>query len=142
MIEHVCYKGTILAIIIRNNFHKDGIEFVTPNEYSQQVAYMNHKTGHLIEPHFHNKVVREVHYTQEVLIIKKGKLRTDFYDLQCGYIESRILNEGDVIVLVTGGHGFEALENLEMIEVKQGPYVGEEDKTRFIAVEKENVVIK
>lgn len=140
--EKVINNNELLAIIIRSDRSKEGIDFFTPNDFSQQVAYMNHKQGHLIEAHFHNKVVREVHYTQEVLIIKKGKLRVDFYDKECSYIESRVLNKEDIIILVTGGHGFEILEDLEMIEVKQGPYVGEQDKTRFQAIKHEDIIIK
>ena len=139
--EQIIFDNKVQAIIIRNDSNRNGINFYTPNDFSQQVATMNHPKGHLIEPHFHNKVVREVHYTQEVLIIRKGKLRVDFYDKQCNYIESRLLNKDDIIVLVTGGHGFEVLEDLEMVEVKQGPYIGEEDKTRFTAVEKGKIII-
>ena len=92
---------------------------------------MRHPVGKIIEPHIHNPVVREVVYTQEVLLIKGGKLRVDFYNNQQVYLESRILEAGDVILLVAGGHGFEVLEEVEMIEVKQGPYLGEQDKIRF-----------
>jgi mannose-6-phosphate isomerase-like protein (cupin superfamily) len=92
---------------------------------------MNHPKGKVIEPHVHNPVKREVHYTQEVLIIKKGKLRVDFYLENQEYLKSTILSEGDLILLMTGGHGFEILEDLEMIEVKQGPYAGDQDNTRF-----------
>jgi mannose-6-phosphate isomerase-like protein (cupin superfamily) len=70
---------------------------------------------------------------QEVLIIKRGRLRVDFYDRDKAYLQSRILNAGDIILLAAGGHGFEVLEDLEMIEVKQGPYTGDRDKTRFAA---------
>ena len=140
--EQVFINNKVEAIIVRGENEKKGINFYTPNDFSQQLASMKHPKGHLIEPHFHNKIIREVHYTQEVLIIRKGKLRVDFYDDQCNYIESKILNKDDIIILVTGGHGFEVLEDLEMIEVKQGPYVGEEDKTRFKAVKKENIIIK
>jgi hypothetical protein len=63
---------------------------------------------------------------------RKGRLRVDFYDEDQRYLESRVLGPGDVILLIQGGHGFEVLEEVEMIEVKQGPYVGEQDKTRFI----------
>jgi len=94
---------------------------------------MHHPAGKIIEPHVHNPVPREVHYTQEVLFIKRGKIRVDFYDAQQNYLESRTLESGDVILLATGGHGFEVLEEIEMIEVKQGPYAGEVDKTRFIS---------
>jgi len=130
-VENINYKNKQLAIIIYDNFKQPGIHFFTPGEASQQLAYMNHPAGKKIEPHIHNPVNREVVYTQEVLFIKAGKLRVDFYDDNQKYIESRVLNKGDVILLMTGGHGFEVLEEIEMIEVKQGPYIGDSDKTRF-----------
>jgi mannose-6-phosphate isomerase-like protein (cupin superfamily) len=102
---------------------------------------MHHPTGKVIQPHVHNPVIREVTYTQEVLFIKSGKLRVDFYNDQQEYLDSRILEAGDVILLVTGGHGFEVLEEIEMIEVKQGPYVGEQDKTRFVGITAEEAKI-
>lgn len=132
MVENIKHNDELLGIIIYNNFDKPGIHFFTPNELSQQLAYMHHPAGKIIEPHVHNPVPREVHYTQEVLFIKRGKIRVDFYDAQQNYLESRTLESGDVILLATGGHGFEVLEEIEMIEVKQGPYAGEVDKTRFI----------
>jgi hypothetical protein len=79
----------------------------------------------------HNKVQREVFYTQEVLFIRKGKVKVDFYDDNRKYIDTRTLITGDVILLASGGHGFQMLEPTEIIEVKQGPFVGEHDKTRF-----------
>ena len=98
--------------------------------------------GKIIEPHVHNPVAREVHYTQEVLFIRKGKVRVDFYDDHQVYLESRLLEAGDVILLATGGHGFEVVEPLEMIEVKQGPYAGESDKTRFKPISADQAIIK
>ncbi len=126
-------NGQIMAIIISHRFNESGIHFFTPNEFSQQLAYMNHPAGKIIEPHYHNAVQRNVVFTQEVLIIKKGKLKVDFYDDNLIHTESRVLETGDIILLSAGGHGFEVLEDLEMIEVKQGPYQGEADKTRFNA---------
>lgn len=144
MIYKIKYKEQELAIIIKANYQKPGISFFTPDDYSQQLAYMEHPKGKYIEPHIHNLVKREVHFTQEVLVIRKGKLRVDFYDDDKKYLESHILEAGDVILLASGGHGFEVLEPVEMFEVKQGPYAGEQDKTRFIGVEnnKENILIK
>ena len=131
MVEEVVHNSKVFAIIIRSDFNSSGIQFFTPNEYSQQLAYMNRPEGYAIHPHLHNTVQREVHVTQEVLYIKSGKVRVDFYDNYKIYIESRILKKGDVILLAYGGHGFHMLEASEMIEVKQGPYVGDNDKTRF-----------
>ena len=92
---------------------------------------MKREKGYIIDPHIHNPVTREVEYTKEVLFIKSGKVKVDFYDNERNYLESEILNTGDVILLAYGGHGFKVLEDCEMIEVKQGPYAGELDKTRF-----------
>lgn len=141
MIEQITDQNQLLALIVSHQFNQPGIHFFTPNELSQQLAYMHHPTGKVIQPHVHNPVIREVTYTQEVLFIKNGKLRVDFYNDQQEYLDSRILEAGDVILLVTGGHGFEVLEEIEMIEVKQGPYVGEQDKTRFVGITAEEAKI-
>lgn len=142
MIEKIKHNGNLLAMIIRTQFQKDGIEFFTPDTFSQQLAYMKRPRGYSISPHVHNAVLREVQFTQEVLFIKNGKVRVDFYDDQQNYLESRILYPGDVILLAHGGHGFKMLEKSEIIEVKQGPYAGEKDKTRFDCVEESKIVIK
>ena len=140
--EQVSHAGTLLAIIVTNSFAKPGVHFFTPDAFSQQLAYMKHPAGAIILPHVHNPVLREVFYTQEVLFLKRGRLRVDFYDQDRTYLESRILESGDVILLASGGHGFEALEEIEMIEVKQGPYAGEADKTRFAGITAADAVVK
>ena len=142
MIAEIRREGRIFALIVSDRFRERGIHFFTPQEFSQQLAYMRHPTGKIIQPHVHNPVVREVQFTQEVLFVKKGKLRVDFYDDGKRYLESRVLGPGDVILLIEGGHGFEVLEEVEMIEVKQGPYVGDGDKTRFKAVALDQVRIR
>ncbi|MBP9191429.1 MAG: hypothetical protein KBF96_02655 [Ignavibacteria bacterium] len=142
MVEYIKNNEQLLAIILKSSFKEEGIHFFTPNELSQQLAYMKHPSGKKIDPHVHNPVKREVQFTQEVLFLKKGKLRVDFYDDDQNYLESRVLNDGDIILLSTGGHGFEVLEEIEMIEVKQGPYAGEGDKTRFESVSPDKIDIK
>ena len=130
-IEKIMKKERLLGLIIRSSHTGEGVDFITPDEYSQQVAYMHHPSGKVIGAHVHNPVHRNVVATQEVLFIRKGKLRVDFYDDYEDYQESRILEAGDVILLVSGGHGFEVIEEVEMGEVKQGPYSGDRDKKRF-----------
>jgi mannose-6-phosphate isomerase-like protein (cupin superfamily) len=141
MIETLKIGDQLLAVIVSRDFQEPGIHFFTPNDLSQQLAYMRHPAGKIIDPHVHNPVSRNVHYTQEVLFIKRGRIRVDFYDNDQKYIESRVLQGGDVILLATGGHGFEVLEEIEMIEVKQGPYAGDQDKTRFDGITAEQVTI-
>ena len=142
MIERIFYQDKLLSIIIRSRFETDGIEFFTPDSFSQQLAYMKRPKNHVIAPHVHNAVPREVQYTNEVLFIKKGMVRVDYYDDDKTYIESRILKQGDVLLLADGGHGFVMLEESEIIEVKQGPYTGEEDKTRFEGIRPKDCYIK
>jgi mannose-6-phosphate isomerase-like protein (cupin superfamily) len=140
-VEQIEFEGDLLAMIVRSEYRDEGVHFFTPGHLSQQLGYMKHPRGKVIEPHVHNQVVREVQYTQEVLVIKSGRLRVDFYCPDRSYLESRILEGGDVILLIKGGHGFEVLEPLEMLEIKQGPYVGDHDKTRFEGVEPARVTV-
>lgn len=135
-------KDKLLAIILRDGYECEGVDFITPDEYSQQLAYMHHPAGKIIDAHVHNVIHRNVVYTQEVLFIKKGKLRVDFYDDYKDYLESRILEAGDTILLASGGHGFKVLEEVEMIEIKQGPYAGGQDKVRFEGIDEAQINIK
>jgi mannose-6-phosphate isomerase-like protein (cupin superfamily) len=132
--EWIMHEGRRLALIIRADYDKAGITFFTPPELSQQLAFMHHPSGKIIEAHVHNRVERTVAFTQEVLIIRRGRLRVDFYSAVDCYLESRVITAGDVLLLIDGGHGFQVLEEIEMIEIKQGPHAGNGDKTRFPAV--------
>jgi hypothetical protein len=139
MIKKIVKNNSILAIILRTDYQSEGIEFFTPNEFSQQLGYMSRPKGYEIQPHVHNKIKRNVDFTNEVLLIKSGKVRVDFYDENKNYFESEMLHKGDVILLVKGGHGFEMIEKSELIEIKQGPYVNDSDKTRFTTVDKKKI---
>jgi uncharacterized protein with PhoU and TrkA domain len=132
-IEIIKDNEEILAIIIRKDYTADGLKFFTPDDFSQQLAYMHHKKGKVIEAHTHNSLKREIHFTQEVLLLKRGKLKVDIYRSDQSFLSTFVLTGGDVILLAGGGHGFEALEDIEMIEVKQGPYSGDMDKTHLSA---------
>lgn len=131
MIERISDGDLELAVIVRAAPSEPGIRFLTTAEATLQVGQMLRPAGYSIVPHVHKPVAREVSYTQEVLFIRSGRVRVDFYDEQRRYLESRDLAAGDVILLARGGHGFHMLEDCEIVEVKQGPYVGENDKQRF-----------
>ncbi len=136
MIETITHQDRPLAIILRASFSQPGIHFLTPGTFSQQLGYMKRPEGYSIAPHDHNPVPRTIEWTQEVLFIKSGKVRLDLYAPESReYLESRVLEPGDVVLLAHGGHGLVMLEESEIIEVKQGPYAGEADKTRFAQIE-------
>lgn len=138
VIEH---KNDVYAIIIKAEYEGSGVNFFTEDCYSQQLAQMNHLKGSEIDAHIHNHETRNVIQTQEVLVIRKGRLRVDFYEQEKNYIGSVCIKQGDVILLAMGGHGFKVMEDTDMIEIKQGPYLGKEDKLRFDGIEDEEVVL-
>lgn len=138
-IENIESDGKTLAIILRTEFNKNGIEFLTPNNFTQQLGYMKREKDYVIKPHIHNPFERNINMTKEVLFIKSGKVRVDFYFDNKEYFKSTILNKGDVILLAYGGHGLYMLEESEIIEVKQGPYADDLDKIRFNPVDNQKV---
>jgi hypothetical protein len=131
--EEIILDGKLCAIVVSAAYDEVGIRFFTPDDFSQQLASISHSAGKIIPAHTHNEVNRKITFTQETLFIRKGKLRVDFYTPQQEYRRSRVLGPGDVILLIAGGHGFEVLEDLNMVEVKQGPYISAADKTCFVS---------
>ena len=128
--EIISKKKNILSIIIRKNYKNKGIRFFTPNSFSQQLAQMSHKKGKIIKCHYHKKISRTTVNTQEVLIIKKGKLKVFLFSKK-KIVCAKILKDGDLILLASGGHGFKAITNVSFLEVKQGPYSPKKDKVIF-----------
>lgn len=132
LVERIADKsGLELAILLRAGFSANGLQFFTPDGYGQQLGYMRHPANHVIAAHVHHEVERVVQGTMEVLILRSGRVRVDLFDASLAHIATRILATGDIIMLVSGGHRFEMLTEAEMIEVKQGPFLGLADKSRF-----------
>ena len=124
-------QGAEIAVILRADFAADGLQFFTPDDYGQQLGYMRHPAGHIVQAHVHHEVERVVRTTMEVLFVRSGLVRVDLFGGSLEHMATRLLRSGDVIMLVSGGHRFEMLEAAELIEVKQGPFVGSADKSRF-----------
>ena len=143
MIEKINHKKKLLALIVRGKYrNKKGITFFTPKESTQQFGYMKHKKKYIIKPHLHKKRITKILYTTEVILLLKGILRVDFYNLRQKYLFSKIVKEKDIIMLVHGGHGFKVLKDVEMIEIKQGPYILSKDKIKFEEIDEKKISIK
>ena len=147
MIEKINHKKKLFALIVRNKYRKkNGINFFKDKKASQQVGFMKHKKNHIILPHKHNKrkkaAIAKIETTTEVLIILKGILRVDFYSYNEKYLFSKKLYANDLIMLSSGGHGFKILKDVEMIEVKQGPYFISKDKVKFDKTDESQIKIK
>ena len=143
MIEKILHKKRLFALIVRKKFRKkSGINFFTSKDAAQQFGYMKHKKNHFIKPHKHNKRLTRILRTTEVILLLKGTLRVDFYNDKYKYLFSKKINERDIIMLIHGGHGFKVLKNVEMIEVKQGPYSLASDKIKFKTVDDKKIKFK
>ena len=143
MIEKIIHKKKLLALIVRGKYrNKKGITFFTQNESTQQFGYMKHKRDHIIKPHLHKKRLTKIYYTSEVILILKGILRVDFYNKFKKYLFSKILKPSDIIMLVSGGHGFKILKDVEMLEIKQGPYNLIKDKIKFENIDDSYIKLK
>jgi len=128
LIEKVEWQGKTLALILRARFDKEGVNFVTAEDNPIQLGILKHRQGVKIKPHIHRASAKVINSVQEVLHIEYGRVEVDFYD-DGEKIRTTILNMGDTILLISGGHGFDILEDSKIIEVKQGPYEGvERDK--------------
>ena len=123
-------NNTVMAVVIPHDHESKGIEFCTKDEDYMQVACMGHKAGHVIIPHYHNRISRTVDYTCETLVVRKGAMRVTLYENKDPKY-TFVLYSGDILTMFSGGHGFEVIEDIDMVEIKQGPYMGENDKTRF-----------
>lgn len=132
MIEHITKGQQILAILIRPQPGPEGVRFFTPGESTLQLGQIKRPAGFRIQEHVHCPLARQISVTQEVLLFQKGRVRADFYGDDKSFVCSRELTAGDILCLLSGGHGFTILEAAEILEVKQGPYMGEEEKQRFV----------
>lgn len=121
----------VLGGVIRSSYIPEGPEFVTPDEFGLQVAVMFRPKGHQIPSHFHLPVPRSLVGTQEVILVQSGSMRADLFDPKSTYVASIAAGPGDLLILHSGGHGFEASEDCVFFEVKQGPYSPEKDKKIF-----------
>ncbi len=131
-IYEVKHQGKILSIFFRHSLVSDGVKFLTPNDYTLQLGLLEHKSGVVIRDHVHNPEIKyKVDTTQEFLYLEKGKVKVKVFTENFDLVEEVILNKGDFMLHVAGGHGFEILEDCRIIELKQGPYPGPEHVKKY-----------
>jgi uncharacterized protein YjlB len=120
-----------LAYIIRGDLMPSRTTFLTPPQFKQQVGFVVYPAGGEIQRHVHRPLSRHLIGTSEVLIVRRGRCEIDIYNDDRQLVATRELREGDVMLMIGGGHGFHMLEDTVFLEVKQGPYTGQDEKERF-----------
>ena len=131
LIERISSGSKPLALIIRRQFTPEHTTFLTQPDYEQQVGYIVYQAGGEILRHSHRPATREISGTPEVLVVKQGRCLIDIYDDEQTLVKTSELVEGDVMLMIGGGHGFRILEDTVFLEVKQGPYLGDDEKILF-----------
>ena len=131
LIEHIMWHDQHIATVIKSTFLPDKTTFVTPDHYYQQAGFVVYPKGGTIPRHSHVPIQRHLIGTPETLVIRKGRLRVELYAMDRSLLAERILEEGDIILLVGGGHSFHCLEETVLLEIKQGPYTGLIEKEHF-----------
>ena|SRR5262245_25297844 len=130
-VEKILSNGQPLVYIIRGELEPRETTFFTPAEFKQQVGYVVYAAGGEIKRHFHHPLERRLFGTSEVVIVRRGRCTLDVYNHELHLVASRELVPGDIAVIVSGGHGFRMQEETVLLEVKQGPYTGIDEKERF-----------
>ena len=131
LIDPITWQGAPLCYVIRSTFLPDRTTFLTPPEFKQQVGFVVYPAGGEIKRHAHRPLERHLVGTSEVLVIKQGRCLIDIYNDERELVATRELFPGDVMLMVGGGHGFRMLEDTILLEIKQGPYTGLDEKEHF-----------
>ena len=130
-LDEIRKDGEIFALVLRREFSQPGPHFFTPGEFSQQLGLLVHPKGRVVKRHRHKLVKREIFRTQEVLVLLEGRIRVELFDDEGGKLKTVRLKAGDSILLARGGHKVTVQDDAKIIEVKQGPYAGFDDKEFF-----------
>jgi hypothetical protein len=130
-IEHIMWHDQHIATIIRRDYLPDKTTFVTPDGYHQQAGCVVYPKGGEVRRHVHLPIQRHLVGTSEALAVRKGRVEAELYALDRTPLGTWTLEQGDVILLVAGGHGFRCLEDSVLFEIKQGPYTGLVEKETF-----------
>jgi len=130
-IERIIWNGSVKVYIIRSAYNPVRTTFVSPQTANLQVGHIVYPAGSVVPKHVHKKIIRRLDRTEEVLIVKKGSCFLDIYNERKKLVATRKVGRGDIIIIAGGGHGFRVVKNLILLEIKQGPYTGIEEKERF-----------
>ncbi len=130
-LEQITYQKKPLAYLIRATMSPAQTTFVTPPEFKQQVGFVVYRAGGVIARHDHRPLERHLIGTSEVLIVRRGRCEIDIYNDAREWVATRELGPGDIMLMVSGGHGFRMIEDTVFLEIKQGPYTGEDEKEHF-----------
>ncbi len=130
-VEIITANGQTLCYVIQKETKPEQTTFITPPEGKQQVGFIVYPKGGVIARHVHKPLERHIKGMNEVLIVRSGHCQIEVYDEQKSLVAVRDLYQGDVVLMVAGGHGFQIKEDTVLLEIKQGPYLGADDKELF-----------
>lgn len=119
-----------VAIFHKKNTWKEGLDFLTANEYYIQAGTWWYNQGRNLKAHKHIFNERKIDLTQETIVVLSGKLQVNLYNENNEIFHEEVLCDGDIGIILSCGHGYQILEdNTKVVEVKNGPFYSvEKDK--------------
>ena len=129
LVEYIKYKKEKYGVVIRSQYVNKPIDFFTDDDNEFQIGMFTRECGYKVEPHKHICSPFKINLVQEFILVKSGKLKRFFFSSEGEKYTETILNEGDSVLTMKGGHSILFLEKSSILEIKQGPY--EENKKVF-----------
>jgi hypothetical protein len=131
LVERIGDGDGVLAVLIRREYEPEETSFLTPPSFKQQLGFIVYGAGSEIQRHEHSRLERSILGSSECLLVRQGLSEVTIYNRSREEVCRRMVREGDILLLVDGGHHFRQIEDTVFIEIKQGPYIGAEEKERF-----------
>lgn len=132
-LEKIFDVKQLLAVIFRANIQINEVEFLTESSNDFQIGIHNRKKGIKLTPHTHKFIkAPQIKTIQELLLVQSGRIRVNIYNKKSSLVSKKILKRGDGVLLITGGHGVDFLEDSRVFQVKQGPFSGTIHQKIFI----------
>ena len=124
-------NGVVICIILRSTEIVKKRNFITLESEEMQFASFNYSKGSSVKRHIHNLIERRLMTTSEAIVVLEGKIEVKIYDNSLKFLNKVELYEKDSILMLSGGHEINILEDSKFIEFKQGPYDQLQDKSLF-----------
>jgi hypothetical protein len=131
IVETITDQGRILAYVVRAATKPERTTFVTPPDAPFQLGFIVYPKGGEVARHFHKPVERHLTSTSEAILVRAGACEVDFFDDAHALIATVPLGVGDLVMTLAGGHGYRMTDDCVLMEIKQGPYPGLDEKERF-----------
>ena len=99
----------------------------TDGKQSLELLTLKYPRGSYLKAHIHLPRKKTNRHLQECFIVRKGRVRMDLYGPDKKFFKHIYLKTGQLFIALAGGHGFRIMEDTEIIELKNGPFIDDKN---------------